>query len=45
MLRSAGFAPEPVPGTEVYLCRPAEPDPWGGAVYPARPAADEEGRA
>ncbi len=45
MLRSAGFAPEPVPGTEVYLCRVAEPDPWGGAVYPARPAADEEGRS
>jgi tRNA (mo5U34)-methyltransferase len=36
MLRSAGFAPEPLPGTEVYLCRLAEPDPLGGAVYPAR---------
>ncbi len=37
MLRSAGFAPEVVPGTELYLCRLAEPDPWGGPVYPARP--------
>ncbi|ABC80651.1 TIGR04290 family methyltransferase [Anaeromyxobacter dehalogenans] len=37
MLRSAGFAPAPVPGTEVYLCRPAEPDPFGGPVYPAPP--------
>ncbi len=45
MLRSAGFAPEVVPGTELYLCRLAEPDPWGGAVYPARPAAREEGRS
>jgi tRNA (mo5U34)-methyltransferase len=36
MLRSAGFAPEPVPGTEVYLCRLAEPDPFGGPVYPPR---------
>ncbi len=44
MLRSAGFAPEAVPGTEIYLCRVAEPDPWGGAVYPARPA-HEEGRS
>jgi tRNA (mo5U34)-methyltransferase len=34
MLRSAGFAPEPVPGTEVYVCRLAEPAP-GGPVYPA----------
>jgi tRNA (mo5U34)-methyltransferase len=25
MLRSAGFAPAPVPNTEVYLCRVAEP--------------------
>jgi tRNA (mo5U34)-methyltransferase len=36
MLRSAGFAPAALPGTEVYLCRPGDPDPWGGAVYPAR---------
>jgi tRNA (mo5U34)-methyltransferase len=36
MLRSAGFAPQAVPGTEVYLCRVAEPDPWGGPVYPAQ---------
>lgn len=35
MLRSAGFAPEPIAGTEVYLCRLAEPDPFGGPVYPA----------
>jgi tRNA (mo5U34)-methyltransferase len=35
MLRSAGFAPEPVPGTEVYLCRLAEPDPSAGPVHPA----------
>jgi tRNA (mo5U34)-methyltransferase len=35
MLRSAGFAPEPVPHSEVYLCRIAEPAPPGGAVYPA----------
>jgi tRNA (mo5U34)-methyltransferase len=36
MLRSAGFAPQPIGGTEVYLCRLAEPDPWGGPVYPVR---------
>lgn len=40
MLRSAGFAPSPVPGTEVYLCRPADPDPLGGPVYPARSGED-----
>jgi tRNA (mo5U34)-methyltransferase len=39
MLRSAGFAPAPVPGTEVYLCRLAEAAPSGGPVYPARPIA------
>jgi tRNA (mo5U34)-methyltransferase len=40
MLRSAGFAPSPIPETEVYLCRRAE-RPWpDGPVYPARgPAA------
>jgi tRNA (mo5U34)-methyltransferase len=27
MLRSAGFRPEPIAGTEVYVCRRAEPDP------------------
>jgi tRNA (mo5U34)-methyltransferase len=37
MLRSAGFVPAPVPGTEVYLCHLAEPEPDGGPVYPARP--------
>jgi tRNA (mo5U34)-methyltransferase len=36
MLRSAGFVPEPVPWTEIYVCRVAEPDPLGGPVYPAR---------
>ncbi len=35
MLRSAGFSPRPVPGSELYLCELAEPSPWGGAVYPA----------
>jgi tRNA (mo5U34)-methyltransferase len=39
MLRSAGFDPRPIAGTEVYLCRLAEPDAFGGAVYPARPEA------
>ncbi len=38
MLRSAGFAPQGIPGTEVYLCRVAEPDAGGAAVYPARGA-------
>jgi tRNA (mo5U34)-methyltransferase len=42
MLRSAGLAPEPVAGTEVYLCRVAEPDPFAGPVYPARAAGAEE---
>jgi tRNA (mo5U34)-methyltransferase len=36
MLRSAGFAPTAIPHSEVYLCQVAEPDPSGGAVYPAR---------
>jgi tRNA (mo5U34)-methyltransferase len=36
MLRSAGFVPEAIPGTEVYLCRPGEPDPFGGPAYAAR---------
>ena len=45
MLRSAGFAPSPIAGSEVYLCRLAEPDPLGGPLYPARPArTGEEGR-
>jgi tRNA (mo5U34)-methyltransferase len=39
MLRSAGFAPEPVPFTELYVCRLAEPDPLAGPVHPAPPAA------
>ena len=37
MLRSAGFAVLSHPEEEVYLCRIAEPHPWAGAVYPARP--------
>ncbi len=35
MLRSAGFTPRGVPGTELYLCGVGEPSAWGGAVYPA----------
>jgi tRNA (mo5U34)-methyltransferase len=38
MLRSAGFAPQPVAGTEVYLCRVAEPDPLAAPVFPAPPS-------
>jgi tRNA (mo5U34)-methyltransferase len=38
MLRSAGFAPEPIPGTEVYVCRVTERPTTDGAVYPARGA-------
>ena len=37
MLRSAGFTVLSHPEEEVYLCRIAEPHPWAGAVYPARP--------
>jgi tRNA (mo5U34)-methyltransferase len=37
MLRSAGFAPEPVPHTEIYLCRRTDRPTGDGAVYPARP--------
>jgi tRNA (mo5U34)-methyltransferase len=40
MLRSAGFAPEQVPGTEVYVCRVAERPTGDGAVYPARSPAE-----
>ena len=36
MLRSAGFAPAPVPGTEVYLCRTVPPPQGAGPVYPSR---------
>jgi tRNA (mo5U34)-methyltransferase len=36
MLRSAGFSPEPILHSEVYVCRVAEPGAPGGAVYPAR---------
>ncbi len=38
MLRSAGFAPAPIPGTEVYVCRRVERPTPAGAVYPARGA-------
>jgi len=38
MLRSAGFAPRAVPGTEVYLCSRAERPTPDGAVYPTRAA-------
>lgn len=37
MLRSAGFAPAPVAGSEVYLCRVAAPAPFAGPVHPAPP--------
>ena len=38
LLRSAGFAIEAHPETEVFLCRrrEIEPKPWTGPVYPAR---------
>lgn len=37
MLRSSGFEPRPIGGTEVYLCRRTPPDPEAsGPVYPAR---------
>jgi tRNA (mo5U34)-methyltransferase len=39
MLRSTGFAPAPVPGTEVYLCRTVPPPHGAGAVYPSREVA------
>lgn len=35
MLRSAGFSPRPLPGTEIYLCELAEPGAGGGVVSPA----------
>jgi tRNA (mo5U34)-methyltransferase len=44
MLRSAGFEPRPVPGTEVYLCRRAARPTPDGPVYPPRGPAGEEGR-
>jgi tRNA (mo5U34)-methyltransferase len=36
MLRSAGFEPRPIPGTEVYVCRRVEAPTPDGAVYPAQ---------
>ncbi|BDG07476.1 TIGR04290 family methyltransferase [Anaeromyxobacter paludicola] len=37
MLRSAGFDPQPIAGTEVYVCGRLPRDPAeSGAVYPAR---------
>jgi tRNA (mo5U34)-methyltransferase len=38
MLRSAGFVPHAIPGSEVYLCRVSAPDPLAAPVYPAPPA-------
>jgi tRNA (mo5U34)-methyltransferase len=38
MLRSAGFAPRVVAGTEVYVCGRTERPAPDGAVYPARAA-------
>jgi tRNA (mo5U34)-methyltransferase len=43
MLRSAGFAPEPILHSEVYVCRPAEPDPLAGPVHPSPPLRPEGG--
>ncbi len=37
MLRSSGFAPTPIAGSEVYLCRLAEPDPLAGPIHAAPP--------
>mgnify|MGYP005819571691 CR=1 FL=1 len=36
LLRSAGFAPRVIPGTEVYVCRRADRPTPDGPVYPAR---------
>ena len=36
MLRSAGFDPRAIPGTEVYVCRRVERPTPDGAVHPAR---------
>jgi tRNA (mo5U34)-methyltransferase len=36
MLRSAGFEPRPISGTEVYVCRRVEAPTPDGAVYPAQ---------
>ncbi len=44
MLRSSGFAPRSIPGSEIYLCGLAEPSPWGGAVYPAAGPGSLAGR-
>jgi tRNA (mo5U34)-methyltransferase len=41
MLRSAGFAPDAIPGSEIYLCHRAERPTGDGAVYPARAPAGE----
>lgn len=43
MLRSAGFAPRPVPGTEVYVCALAEPARGAAPPWPARGPAPAEG--
>ncbi len=36
MLRSSGFLPEPIYGTEVYVCRRGERPSGDGPVYPSR---------
>jgi tRNA (mo5U34)-methyltransferase len=36
MLRSAGFAPRPIPHTEVYVCEVTERPRGAAAAYPAR---------
>jgi tRNA (mo5U34)-methyltransferase len=36
MLRSAGFEPRPIAGTEVYVCRRVETPTPDGAVHPAQ---------
>jgi tRNA (mo5U34)-methyltransferase len=45
MLRSAGFQILEHPEEEVFICRRGErPKPWG-AVYPAKPATNGQGKA
>jgi tRNA (mo5U34)-methyltransferase len=45
MLRSAGFRILEHPEEEVFVCRRAErPKPWG-AVYPAKPSTNNNGKA
>jgi tRNA (mo5U34)-methyltransferase len=44
MLRSAGFDPSPIAGSEVYVCRRVERPTPDGAVHPARDGSDAGGR-